>query len=149
MKNTLVIVADLAGFKAYKLENAPLHRTTRLAPMAQSDFPDAHERLVDQVTDFSGQFPRGSGKRNVSSAMSDGERHNIEIEQRKRGVRRLAQQINQIALNPEIESCLLAASKEINQQLVVELDPRVRAKIQQNVPADLTKIARAELMGHF
>lgn len=149
MKNTLLIVADLAGFKAYRLENAPLHRATRLAPFTQLDFPDAHSRLVDQVTDLSGRFPRGLGNRNLSHAMSDGERHNIELEQRRRIVRRLAERINQIALDTEIDSCLLAASREINQQLIAELDPRVRAKIEQNVPADLTKIARADLLRHF
>jgi len=149
MKSTLLIVADLAGLKAYKLENAPLHRTTRLAPVAQLDFPDAHDRLVDQVTDLSGRFPRGLGNRNLSHAMSDGERHNIELEQRKRRIRRLAQRINELALSREIESCLVAISKEINQQLIAELDPRVRAKIEQNVPADLTKIARADLLRHF
>ena len=149
MKNTLLIVADLAGLKAYKLENAPHHRATRLAPFAQLDFPDAHSRLGEQVTDFSGRFPRGLGNRNFGQAMSDGERHNIEIEQRKRIVRRLAQRINQLALAREVDSCLLAASREINQQLIAEIDPRVRAKIQRNVPADLTKIARADLLRRF
>ena len=149
MKNTLLLVIDLAGLKAFKLENSAPHRTTHLVPIAQLTFPAAHARIVDQVTDFSGRFPRGVGNRNVSHAMSDGERHNIELEQRRRLIRLIARQVNQLAMAQEFESCLLAASREINQQLIAELHPRVRAKIAQNVPADLTKVARADLLRHF
>ena len=81
--------------------------------------------------------------------MSDGERHNIELESRKRLVRQLAQRFNLLARGPEVECCLLAASREINHQLLEELEPAVRAKIEKNVPADLTKLERAEILRHF
>ena len=51
--------------------------------------------------------------------------------------------------NKEVERCLLAASREINHQLLEELEPLVRAKIEKNIPADLTKLERAEILGHF
>jgi hypothetical protein len=149
MKNTLLVVADLAGFKAFKLENNnPLHRSPRLEFAAQFDNPDAHSRLGDRVSDLAGRFPRGTGRK-AGGAMSDGERHNIELETRKRWVRQLAQRINSLAGGQEIESCFLAASREINHQLLEELEPRVRAKIEKNVSADLTKVERAELLRHF
>jgi hypothetical protein len=43
----------------------------------------------------------------------------------------------------------MAASREINRQLLSELEPPVRAKIEKNVPADLTKLEHAEIMRHF
>jgi hypothetical protein len=44
---------------------------------------------------------------------------------------------------------LLAASREINHQLLEELEPEVRSKIEKNVTADLTKLERAEILRHF
>ncbi len=81
--------------------------------------------------------------------MADGERHNIELESRKRLVRQMAQRLNALARQDQIEQCYLAASREINHQLVEELEPQVRAKIAKNVPANLTKLEQAEIMSHF
>ena len=110
---------------------------------------DAHRKLVDKVTDLSGRFPRRAGVAGARGAMSDGERHNIELELRKRLVRQLAQRFNVLARGPEVECCLLAASREINHQLLDELEPQVRAKIEKNIHVDLTKLERAEIMQHF
>jgi hypothetical protein len=149
MKNTLVVVADLGCLKAFRLENNHLNRSPRLEPLEHFDSAEAHDRLVDKVTDLSGRFPRGSRMANAPGAMADGERHNIELESRKRLVRQLAQRVNALARGDDVESCLLAASLEINHQLVAELEPQVRAKIAKNVTADLTKLDRAEILRHF
>ena len=145
MKNTLVVVADLGCFKAYRLENGHPGRTPRLELLEQFNNPEAHTRLVDNVSDLSGRFPRGTG----GAAMSDGERHNIVLERRKRFVRQLAQRLNILARPPEIERCLLAASKEISHQLLEELDPQVRSKITKSLPMDLTKFAPLEILQRF
>ena len=42
------------------------------------------------------------------------ERHNMELESRKHMVRQLAQRLNVLARNPEVERCLLSSSREIN-----------------------------------
>ncbi len=146
--NTLLVVADLGGFKAFKIENNSAHRTPRLEFLDQFDNLQAKGRLVDRVSDLSGRFPRGTGMK-ASGAMSDGERHNIQLENRKRLVRQLAQRLNSLARAEPIERFYLAASREINHQLVEELDPHLRAKITRNVPADLTKLERADLLQRF
>jgi hypothetical protein len=146
--NTLLVVADLGGFKAFKLENNHAHRSPRLEVIDQYDNGEAHGRLVDRVSDLSGRFPRGTGLKG-GGAMADGERHNIELETRKRLVRQLAQRLNSLARGQEIERCFLAASREINHQLLEELEPAVRAKIVKNVPADLMKVERADLLRRF
>ena len=148
MKNTLVVVVDLGCLKAFKLENGVTQRA-RLELVEQFDNPAAHNRLVERVTDQSGRFPRGAAKPANGNVMSDGERHNMELEQRKRFVRELARRLNSLARNKEIECCFLAASREINHQLVEELEPRVRAKIEKNLSADLTKLERMEILGRF
>ena len=149
MKNTLIVVADLGCFKAYRLENHQPNQSPRLELVEEFTDADAHGKLVDKVSDLSGRFPRRTGASNMAAAMSDGERHNIELEGRKRLVRQLAQRLNVLLRNKEVERCLLAASREINHQLLDELEPQVRAKIEKNVPADLTKLERAEILRHF
>ena len=149
MKNTLVVVADLGCLKAFRLENNHLNRSPRLEPLEHFNSAEAHDKLVDRVTDLSGRFPRGTRMANAPGAMADGERHNIELEQRKRLVRQLAQRVNSLARGKDVESCFLAASLEINHQLVAELDPEVRAKITKIVPADLTKLDHAQILRHF
>lgn len=147
--NTLLVVADLGGFKAFKLENNNhLNRTPRLELLDHFENVQAHDRLVEKVTDLSGRFPRGMRLKN-SGAMSDGERHNIQLESRKRQVRQMAQRLNELGRNPDVERCFLAASREINHQLLEELDQKVRAKIVKNVPADLTKLDRPQILRHF
>ncbi len=143
------MVTDLGCFKAYRLENHHLNQSPRLELVEEFNNADAHGKLVDKVTDLAGRFPRRTGGPNASGAMSDGERHNIELETRKRMVRQLAQRFNALARGPEVERCLVAASREINHQLLEELEPQVRAKIEKNVAADLTKLERAEILRHF
>lgn len=149
MKNTLIVLADLACLKAFKLENNSLNRTPRLELLEQYDNPEAHGKLVDKVSDSSGRFGRGTTTPGGAGAMSDGERHNINLEMRKRLVRQLATRVNQLVRMPDVERCMLAASREINNQLIEELDPQVRAKIMKNVSADLTKLERTEILSHF
>jgi hypothetical protein len=149
MKNTLIVVSDLGCLKAYRLENNHPNRSLRLELVEEFNNAEAHGKLGDKVSDLSGRFPRRTGAQHTTGAMSDGERHNIELESRKRLVRQLAQRLNGLVGNKEVERCLLAASREINHQLLEELEPQVRAKIEKNIPADLTKLDRAEILGHF
>jgi len=149
MKNTWVVVTDLGGFKAYRINNGQLNRTPRLELVEEFRNAGAHDHLVDKVTDLSGRFPRSTGMSNLTGAMSDGERHNIDLERRKRLVRQLAQRLNSLMKTAGIERCYLAASREINHQLLEELDAGIRARIEKNLPADLTKTDKSELLRHF
>ena len=81
--------------------------------------------------------------------MSDGERHNIQLEQRKRGVRRLAGKIDSLMQNPQVEQCFLAASREIMNPLLDELSPGSRSKIGMNISSDLMKASKADLLRQF
>ena len=149
MKNTLVLVADLGCLKAFKLENGQTNTSPRLEPVEEFSQPEAHERMVEEVTDMSGRFTRGATKSSSAGAMSDGERHNIGLEKRKRLIRQIAGRVNRLARDHDVERCWIAASREINQPLLNELEPEVRAKIQTIIAADLTKLGRAEILKRF
>ena len=149
MKNTLVVVTDLGGFKAFRLDNGVAHTTPRLELLEEFSNAEAHDRLVEKVSDLSGRFPRGTGAASGAGAMSDGERHNIELERRKRYVRQMARRLNSLMRDSSIERCFLAASREINHQLLDELESGSRAKVAKLVAADLTKTDKSELLRHF
>lgn len=149
MKNTLVLVTDFGGFKAYRLENNQPHSSPRLELLEEYTDQAAHRKMVEQVSDLAGRFPRRTGARGATGAMSDGERHNIELEKRKRGVRNLAGRLDSLMQNPEIEQCFLAASREIMNPLLQELSPGSRSKIGMNIPADLMKASKVELLRQF
>jgi len=149
MKNKWLLVAELGSFKAYRVETSRFTRHPHLELMEAFDNADAHDRLGDKVSDLAGRFPKGTGPNGDNGAMSQGERHNIELEQRKRLARRLVERMNTLMRRDDFESCYFAASKEINHQILDELPPQLRAKIEKNLAADLTKIDKSELLGHF
>jgi hypothetical protein len=149
MKNTLVLVTDFGGFKAYRLENDAPHSSPRLELLEEYTDTEAHRRLVEQVSDLAGRFPRRTGGARSGGAMSDGERHNITLERRKRGVRKIAGLLDSLMEDPEIDQCFLAASREIMNPLLQELSARSRSKIGVNIPADLMKASKVELLRQF
>jgi hypothetical protein len=148
MKNTLVLVTDLGGFKAYRLENNQPMSSPRLELLEEYKDAEAHLRLVEEVSGLAGRFPRRTAAARAG-AMSDGERHNIELEKRKRGVRKLAGRLDSLMQDPEIEQCFLAASREIMNPLLQELSPGARSKIGMNIPADLMKASKVQLLRQF
>lgn len=148
MKTKWIFLADLGSLKAYRIETSRLARRPRLVLTESFNNTEAHTRLVEQVTDLAGRFPKGSGS-NGSGAMSDGERHNIELERRRRLARRLAGRLNALMRRQEVESCFFAASKTINRQLLEALEPQARKKIERNVAADLTKLDKSQLLARF
>jgi hypothetical protein len=149
MKNTLVLVTDFGGFKAFRLENDQPHSSPRLELLEEYKDTEAKRKMVEGVSDLAGRFPRRTGA-SQGGAMSDGERHNITLEKRKRGVRNLAGRIDSLMQkNPEIEQCFLAASREIMDPLLQELSPGARSKIGMNIPADLMKASKVELLKQF
>jgi hypothetical protein len=149
MKNTLVLVTDFGGFKAYRLENNQPLSSPRLQLLHEYRDKGAHRKMVDEVSSPGGRFPRRTGGARSGGAMSDGERHNIDLEKRKRGVRRLAGRLDSLMQDPMIEQCFLAASREIMNPLLQELSAGARSKIGMNIPADLTKASKIELLRQF
>ncbi|HYG25186.1 MAG TPA: host attachment protein [Verrucomicrobiae bacterium] len=148
MKNTLIIVTDLEQLKAYRVDNDPLHSNPRLE-LIDTFKTGAARKLVEETTDLAGRFPRASVAHEIMGGMSAGERHNIELEKRKRCLRQLSRRINGLVKAPDVERCFLACSREINNALLAELDPEVRARIEIDVASDLTKVNRSDLLSHF
>ena len=146
MNNKLVVVTDLGSFKAYRLEANGLHRTPRLELIEEFNLVEAHGKLSNRLSDLGGRY--------LSPTMGKwaspwGERHNIELEQKRRLIKQVAHALTDLLRRNGADGCYLAASKEINHQILAELPREARAKIEKIVPCDLTKVERAELLRHF
>lgn len=95
MKNIkLIIVADLGLLRVYREVKRPQDREPHLELIEELKPEAAHEKLSDQVTDQAGRFPRGSGANMTTGDLSAGERLNLDAEQTRRLISRLAETIN-------------------------------------------------------
>jgi hypothetical protein len=146
MNNKLVVVADLGSFKAYKLEANNLHSTPRLELTEEINLMDASGRTLERTNESSSrEHAPVMGK----WATPWGERHNIELERKRRLVKQLANALTALLRRDSADGCYLAASKEISHQILAELPREARARIEKIVASDLTKAEKVDLLRHF
>jgi hypothetical protein len=145
MKKQLLIVTDLGSFKAYAVDNSRLHSTTRLELIEHFNPEQPRRKMTDKLSNLAGRSLAPGGKGTTPS----GERHNIKLEERKRLIRQLARRLNVLMSDGDVDSCYLAASKGIDQQILGALSPAAHAKIKRNVPVDLIKTSKAKLLDYF
>ncbi|MGE5894950.1 MAG: host attachment protein [bacterium] len=143
--NKIVIAVDLGHFKAYKVTKNPME-SARVELVENFDTIEGHEKLGQTLTDQAGSFGLSGGKTGVKGY---GEPHNIELETEKRITKRIAKSINEIVSKEGYGAWYLAAPKTINSKIVEHLDHSVKAKLDKNISADLTKVSKSEIAGYF
>jgi len=111
------------------------------------DSIEGHGKLTDKLSDMAGRFGRGGGK--DEAGMSSGERHNMELETEKRLIKMIVKNIDALITGEKCGTWHLAAAKKINRQVIDKLKPEVKAKLEKNITADLTKIDKSEIMNYF
>jgi hypothetical protein len=145
----IIIVADLGLLRVYREVKRPQDHEPHLELIDERTPETAHEKLSDQVTDQAGRFPRGSGADITTGDLSAGERLNLDAEQSRRLISRLAETIDALLADEMVTDCWLAASAPIHQQLLGSLNPKAREKISQVLPSNLAKTDPGELREHF
>jgi hypothetical protein len=146
MEKIIIIVADLGHFKAYRVTKEALE--SPLVQLIESyDSIEGHGKLVDKFSDMAGRFGRGGGQ--DEAGMDSGERYTIELEMEKRLIKMIAEDINTVIIREKCYKWYLAAGGKINRQIIENLKPEVRKKLDKNIAADLTKTEKSELLGHF
>ncbi|MGO9013414.1 MAG: host attachment protein [Dissulfurispiraceae bacterium] len=142
----LIVVVDLGHFKAYKVSKNP-NESARLDLLECYDILDTHGKFTDKFTDAEGCFDRGEGKAGI--ATGSGEPHHLELEIEKKVIKRIANDINTLVLNEGCSKWNLAAGERINNQIVETLEPSIKAKLDKNIKADLTKTEKSKILGFF
>ena len=144
MKEKLLIVTDLGLLKAYKLEIRK-EGSPRMILVNQLVLESAHQHLTDQITDSAGRRAATAGNTG-GGTMADS--HNLELETKRRLIKKLAQKIESLAL-ASADGCWLAAAKEIMRPILEALPSTARARIEMQVPRDLAKLDPKEVLEHF
>jgi len=144
MSDTIIVTTDLGAFKAYRLDRTELN-TPRLELIEEMELVDGHGKLGDKVTDQAGRYSVPT----QSMAMSYGERQKIGLELRRRLIKQVAEHLTQLAQRRDVNTIYFAAASEVNDMILEEAGPQVRAKIDKNVGCNLTNVPKGELLRHF
>lgn len=150
MKNkTLIIVADLGLLRAYSQTQSIADLQPHLELIDELKLESAHQKISDLLSDQAGRFPQGGGAAHISGNLSAGESLSTEAEQTRRLISQLAVRINALLAGENVTDCSIAISGPIHNQLLEALVPKARAKIDQILTSNLTKIAPSDLLAHF
>ena len=143
--NTLLIVADRGGLKAFRVEE----RSNGKPGLHQidSDYEqDAHGRFTDKVTDRAGRF-KGSGLGQNQGGSSDHSKTDMEND--RRAVKHIAERINELVEKEQPARWGLAMPAQIDKLLVEHLKPETRKHLKETVHADLLRAESSDILGHF
>jgi len=144
--NKLIVAVDLGHFKAYRVTKNQ-GESARVDLLDSYDIVDTHGKLMDKFTDAEGSFNRGAGKAGI--AKGSGEPHNLETETEKKVIVRIVNDINMLVKKEGPAKWYLAAGERINNQIVENLHPSIKAKLDKSIMADLTKTDKSKILGHF
>jgi hypothetical protein len=145
----LIVLTDLGSFKAYRMEEDGYSSSPRLETVDVFRSIYGDDRISKQVSDQAGQFTKNAPGFFSSHDQSNGERHNIWLENERRSVKQVAEAMSELLNDGEFDSCYFAASSEINDAIIEHLAPQARAKIEKNVHCNLVNAKREDILGHF
>jgi len=142
MTDKMIVLADLGRVKAFRVTHDMLTSKPQIELVYDCEFLESHTRLVDKVTDYAGRF----GSPGMPGA-SISEAHNMRGEAERRLIRMVAEKICDLVRGQRY--WYLAAGEGINARLVDHLDPDARATLVKNIPSDLVKIPKQQILDHF
>ena len=143
--NILIVVVDLGHFKVYRVTKKILE-SPRIEHLKSYDNIEAHTRFGEKLSDDAGRFGLIGGKKGVKGY---GEPHNIKLESKKKLIKNISDDINKLINTKKCDKWYLAAGKSINKQVIENLDPSVREKLDKNILSDLTKKHKTDLLSFF
>ena len=145
----LLVLTDLGTFKAYKVEKDAYSTSPRLEVVDAWETVYGDDRISRRLSDQAGQFSKGAKSFAAHNDMSNGERHNIELENRRRSMKQISEKLSTLLENGDFDGCYLAASEEINRTIVDNLAPGAKAKIEKNLHSNLVNANREEILKQF
>lgn len=142
MSSDLIIVADLQHFKLFNVKKDPLKREA-VELLNGSENLDVHQKISEKVSDRQGNFQSDYGSGTA------GENHNIELEEERRRIKEIANQISQTLQKHTHESWCFAAPKAINNKIVELLDAKAKKSMRMNLQSNLANIPHSQLLEYF
>ena len=143
---SLIIVADLGRMKAYRITQDELHPGSppSFEDLADIDLENQHSKVSDRFTYQAGRFKSGTG----TGSASAGERHSEEENAEGQQLEAMAETISDVAAATE-GKIYFAAPQTVLRQLVEALNAGVRQRITRELPLNLVKAAKLDLLKRF
>jgi hypothetical protein len=141
----IIIVVDLGRFRAY-LVTQKILESPHLKMIESYDSIEGRTKLTDKVTDSAGRFSR---KASGTKSAGYPEQHNLELEEDKKIIKKIADDIDALLSKNNSAEWYFAAPTEINSRIVERLSPGTKARLAKNVPADITKAKKADILSYF
>jgi hypothetical protein len=142
MTDKMIVLADLGRVKAFRVSYDMMTSKPQLDLVYDCEFPEAHGRMQDKVTDLAGRFPTSG-----TPGASNGENHNMRGENERRLIRLVAEKIGELVQGERF--WYLAAGEGINGRLLDHLGPATRGSLTKNVTADLVKMPKQQVLDYF
>ncbi len=142
----IIVVADLGHFKAYGISKNSLEKSPRVELLKSYDAIAAHGKLGDKLSGPAGRFGADGGKKVIKGY---GDPHNIELEIKRKLIKEIAENICGIIKKGKYKKWHLAASGNINNQILKNLDTAVKSMLDKNILSDLTKVHKSKILGYF
>jgi hypothetical protein len=141
----LIIAVDLGHFRAYRVTQEILE-SPHLKLIESYDSIDGRTKLVDKVTDSAGRFSRKASGTKVAGYP---EQHNLALEEDKKIIKKIADDIAVVLSKNNVDEWYFAAPTEINGRIVERLSPEATARLAKNIPANITKVKKSEILSYF
>jgi hypothetical protein len=153
MKSAFLVVADRGNLKAFRVEKSPRQRPPRLALVEEAQFPEAHVRLSEKVTDRQGRWPvggngggGGGGMARRQNALGE---HQLEMEEERRLIRQIGEHLSATLDRENPECWSMAAPATINDQILDHVSTQWRDRLVEKLSAGLVKTPPTDLLNHF
>ncbi|VUZ85534.1 Protein required for attachment to host cells [Candidatus Methylomirabilis lanthanidiphila] len=144
----VIITVDLGTMTAYEIVKDPWKvESDRLETIKSHVTIEPRLRASDKFRDTAGRFYQGGGTSGITAGV--GEQHSVELEAERRLIKQIAEDINTLILDKDCDKWFLAADRSINDQILENLAPAVKARLKKNVAANLTKLDKSKLMSYF
>jgi hypothetical protein len=142
MTDKMIVLADLGRVKAFRVTHEMLNSKPQIEQVYDCEFLEAHGHMSDKLTDFAGRYS-DSG----TASASIRENHNLRFETERRLIRLIAEKIGDLVQG---QRCwYLAAGEHINSRIVEHLHAEARSFLFKNIPADLVKIPKQNILDYF
>ena len=142
MTDKLIVLADLGRVKAFRVTYDMMTSKPQLEQIYDCEFIEAHGRLMDKVTDQAGRFAV-----NGAPGAAISENHSLLLENERRLVRMVSEKISELVQGERY--WFLAAAEGINGRILEQLPQPVRAALYKNIPADLVKTPKQQILDYF
>ncbi|MDY0402167.1 host attachment protein [Sulfurovum sp.] len=165
----IIIIANLGGLEAYRvetIEGADRQETrnvaagtqkerTNLRSITKIDYIEPHTRTSEDMSDQLGRRGYSSGEpssgegHGIQLSTSSGEPHNIALEEERRGMQLIAEDITRLVSDTKPKRWHLAFPKENLDRLCELIDTKTKETLGKSIGKNLVNAHAKDLLSFF